>query len=623
MRGETLRSWDSLPRKLGLAALVAMLLLAAVPASAIDHQSGKFRISWDNTLSWGAGWRLEDPDTRIIGLANGGTAYSVNGDDGNLNYEKGLFSNAVKWTSELEVSYKNVGAFVRGFAFYDYENEEGDRARSPLSEEALDRVGSRAELRDAFLWFKFNLGQAPVELRVGDQVVNWGESTFIQNGINVINPVDVSVLRVPGAELRDALLPVGMGYLSLGLSQNLALQMFYQYQWEETIIDPTGTYFSTTDLAGPGASRVMLGFGSVPDTIPIVPSPTNPIGAVVQRSSDREASDDGQFGVALRWFAPGLGGTEFGLYYMNYHSRLPVINAITGTAASPLPPVPPFNGSLNYASTARYFLSYPEDIKLYGLSFNNQLGNTGVALQGEYSYRQDVPLQVDDLELLYAALTPLRLINLAALPPSLRPAYGRLVAVGGLLAATNQVGAYGWEEEIEGYRRFDTSQLQMTGTKVFSGFLGADQFVMVAEAAAGFVHDFPEKEVLRLEGPGTYVSGNPIHQQYGIQPHTEEATAFPDELAWGYVLAGRWDYNNAIGAINLSPRFSWAHDVSGLSPGPGGNFVEGRNALTLGLAANYRINWEFDVSYTQYNGANRYNLINDRDFVAANVKFSF
>ncbi len=623
MRGETVRLWGSLPRKMGMAWLATLLLFAAAPAQAIDYQSGDFKISWGNTLSYGAAWRLGDPDSRIIGLTNGGTAYSVNGDDGNLNYEKGLFSNAFKLTTELEISYKNVGAFVRGFGFYDYENEDGDRARSPLTDEALERVGSRVELRDAFFWLKFNLGRVPVEFRAGDQVVSWGESTFIQNGINVINPVDVSVLRVPGAELRDALLPVGLVSLSLGLSQNVALEMFYQYAWEETIIDPPGTYFSTSDLAGRGASRVMLGFGSVPDTIPIGPSPTNPIGAVVPHGEDREASDDGQYGVALRWFVPALGGTEFGLYYMNYHSRLPVISAITGTAASPMPPVPPFNGSLNYASSARYFLSDPEDITLYGLSFNSQLGSSGIALQGEYSYRQDVPLQVDDLELLYAALTPLRLINLAVLPPSLKPGYTKLVGVGTLLAGTNQVGAYGWEEEIDGYRRFDTSQLQMTATKAFSTVLGADQFVLVGEAAVGYVHDFPEQAELRLEGPGTYVSGNPIHQQFGVQPHTEPESAFPDELAWGYVLAGRLDYNNAIGAINLSPRFSWAHDVQGLSPGPGGNFIEGRNALTLGLAATYRINWEFDVSYTQYNGANRYNLITDRDFVAANVKFSF
>ena len=42
----------------------------------------------------------------------------------------------------------------------------------------------------------------PGQIRVGDQVLNWGESTFIQNGISVINPFDVSKLRVPGAELK-------------------------------------------------------------------------------------------------------------------------------------------------------------------------------------------------------------------------------------------------------------------------------------------------------------------------------------------------------------------------------------------------------------------------------------
>ena len=607
------------PRRTVVAWLALVVLLCvAAPVGAIDYGSGDFKISWGNTISYGAAWRMEERDQRIIGLANGGLAYSVNGDDGNLNYDKGLFSNALKLTSEIEVSYKNVGAFVRGFGFYDYENEEGDRARAPLSDGALERVGSRAELRDAFVWLKFHLGSMPGEIRVGDQVVSWGESTFIQNGINVINPVDVSVLRVPGAELRDALLPVGLAWFSLGLSQNFALEAFYQYKWEETIIDPPGTYFSTSDFAGLGGSRVMLGFGSVPDTIPImpctVPPPTtcNPIGAVVQRSDDRGASDDGEYGVALRWFAPALGGTEFGLYYMNYHSRLPVINATTGTFQSVLPPP---TGQINYASSARYFLSYPEDIKLYGLSFNTQLGSSGIALQGEYSYRQDVPLQVDDLELLYASLTPLRLIDI--------PAYARLKAVGTLLAGTNQLGAYGFSEEIEGFKRFDTSQVQMTLTKVVGSVLGADQAVIVWEGALGYVHDMPEKSVLRLEGPGTYVSGNPIHQQAGVQPNTEPATSFPDQTAWGYVLAGRFDYNNAIGPINLSPRFSFAHDVQGTSPGPGGNFVHGRNALTLGLAGTYKINWEADLSYTMFNGANRYNLLNDRDFVAANVKFSF
>ena len=75
--------------------------------------------------------------------------------------------------------------------------------------------------------------------------------------------------------------------------------------------------------------------------------------------------------------------------------------------------------------------------------------------------------------------------------------------------------------------------------------------------------------------------------------------------------------------MNLLPRFSWAHDVDGTSPGPGGSFIDGRQALTLGLGFQYQINWEWDLSYTQYMGADRYNLINDRDFVAANLKYSF
>ena len=39
-------------------------------------------------------------------------------------------------------------------------------------------------------------------------MINWGESTFIQGGINVVNPVDVSRLRVAGAELKEAFLPI-------------------------------------------------------------------------------------------------------------------------------------------------------------------------------------------------------------------------------------------------------------------------------------------------------------------------------------------------------------------------------------------------------------------------------
>jgi len=583
-------------------------------AAATDEgQASPFKWNWDNTVTYGLGFRLRDPDKRIIGLAAGGSAFSVNGDDGNQNYETGLFTNAVKWTTEFQFSYKDFGGFFRGFAFYDFENENGDRARTPLSDDALERVGKRAEVRDAFVYYRFKAGRLPGEVRAGWQVINWGESTFIQGGINAINPLDVSVLRVPGAELRDALLPVGAIKGSIKPTSNTSFEAFYQFTWEDLKIDPVGSYFSTTDLAGAGAEKVMLGFGSAPDTIPVghppLPPTFSPVGVAVPKRDADEPSEQGQYGAALRYLSEGLGGTEFGLYFVNYHSRLPLIMAETGTASGVLV-------TRNYAATASYFLTYPEDIQLFGASFNAQLGRTGIALQGEVSHRWRVPLQMDDVELLYAALTPLRLLPAV---PQLAP----LRAVGSLLAATNQVGAFGFSETISGYKRFETTQVQVTGTKAFSNVFWADQMVLVGEVGWGTVHDLPDQSVLRLEAPGTYVTGNPIHQTAGIQPGTEPASAFPTSNAWGYVLAGRLDYNNAIGAVNMIPRFSFAQDVNGISPGPGGNFLEGRKALTIGLGFQYRFNWEFDVSYTDFFGADRYNLINDRDFIAANIKYSF
>jgi hypothetical protein len=354
----------------------------------------------------------------------------------------------------------------------------------------------------------------------------------------------------------------------------------------------------------------MLGFGSAPDTIAVgTPIPGNPIGVAVPRVDTVEPSDQGQYGAALRVLVDGLGGTELGLYFVNYHSRLPLIMANTGTSLGLL-------AQGNYAATASYFLTYPEDIKLLGASFNTQIGRTGIALQGEVSHRLDVPLQIDDVEILYAALSPLRL-----LPPL--PQLAPLVGLGNLLAANNQVGAYGFSEPITGYRRFDTTQVQMTATKAFTHLLWADQVVLVVEGAWNTVHDLPSAAELRLEAPGTYTSGNEVFTAARVQPGTEPASAFPTSSAWGYVVAGRFEYNNAIGAVNVVPRFSFAQDVDGVSPGPGGSFIEGRKGLTLGLGFQYRFNWELDLSYTRFSGAGRYNLLNDRDFVAANVKFSF
>jgi hypothetical protein len=282
-----------------------------------------------------------------------------------------------------------------------------------------------------------------------------------------------------------------------------------------------------------------------------------------------------------------------------------------------------------YAKTARYQIEYPEDIKLFGVSFNTVLPESGVALQGEISYRQDVPLQIDDLELLLATLEPLTIAGGPGPPNApLDPTYSQLDTVTPVDIIMNG----GNSIYIAGYEELDVTQVQTTATKLFGpSYFGADQFVMVGEVGATYIHDMPSKSEQRFNGPGTPTTGNPNHalpkSVYPLAAHSGKASepsgAFADDMSWGYRLVGKLDYNDAIGAVTLSPRIAWSHDVDGTTPGPGGNFIEHRKAITFGLGASYQSTWSADLSYTEFFGAGRYNLVNDRDFVAFNIKYSF
>ena len=162
-------------------------------------------------------------------------------------------------------------------------------------------------------------------------------------------------------------------------------------------------------------------------------------------------------------------------------------------------------------------------------------------------------------------------------------------------------------DTVKGYVERDVSQLQATATKVIGPTMGADGMVFVAEAALMHVHDMPDRDTSPLESPAG-----------GTRP---VGRADADANSWGYRIAARLDYNNAIGAVNLYPYTQFLHDVGGNSPAPSGPFVEGRTALTLGLRADYLSRWEADVGYTRFGGTG--NELADRDFVSLSVKYSF
>ena len=244
--------------------IVATLALASPAAYAWDFQSddGSFTGSWDTTLTYGQAWRIESRDCRLIAIADGGCGRSPNIDDGDLNYSTGLYSQAAKLLTELSLNYRGFGAFVRGSALYD--NAAGNTERTPLTAHAKDLVENYYRLLDAFVYAKFDLGSMGAEVRLGRQVVSWGESTFIQNGINVINHFDVAALRVPGSELKEGFLPQEMVNFSLQFNDNSRRRLSTWPTGMRQFQNPTALITAATILRPPVARRWCSGLAPSP-----------------------------------------------------------------------------------------------------------------------------------------------------------------------------------------------------------------------------------------------------------------------------------------------------------------------------------------------------------------------
>lgn len=626
-------AWAKLPLAVAVAAGFS------APATAFQFNVGDVDAAFDTTLSAGATWRTTDRDSRLIGTGNGGTASTVNYDDGNLNFDKGdTVSKIVKGTSELFLDYAvdssvftRAGALIRGRYWYDFELKDENREFVPLSEDG-DKNASGGEFLDAYVFTDLYLGNVPVSLRYGNQVVSWGESTFIQGGINSINPVDVQAFRAPGSEVKDALLPVEMFYFSAGVSQNVTVEGFIQTDWEKTRIDDCGTFFSTVDFVADGCGPIYAS-GAVPQGTPATAGV--PVGTL-ERVEDEEADSKDQFGVAVRWYVPELNDSEIGLYYIQYNSRLPYISGVVndqpgflgfdsnGNPTAMPPGVPAAYRGQPAGGAPDYRIEYPENIKLYGISINT-MTDGGWSLGAEYSFREDMPLQWNAFELIHAGLqTGTSLLE-----------QQRLEEIGGTSGALSG-------QDAEGFDRYDVSQAQFTLIKFFDQIMGADRMSLVTEVGAVYVHDLPDHDEARYGRSGTFGVGptmvdggdlcsdssataNPALAQLipNLNSSYCENEGFVTDFSWGYRARLTWEYNNAIAGVNLAPQLAWSHDVKGYAPQPGGAFNEGSKSIGLSLTATYQNRISGNVGYTNYFGGKPYNEMTDRDFLSASVSYSF
>ena len=674
-------------------AVASASLLGTMPLVA-----GAFELSFDNpdltgrldtTLSVGALWRVEEGAADLLAneealvMASKGYSAQLNKNDANNNFDTGLASLVGKITPELDLRFgMDSGVFLRGTAFYDqvimdrghdgglldvdfpvvpqdilgpggvyrrYANDSvyanngvGDR----FTKQAERFAGQRVRLLDAYFWMNADVADRPLTIQVGRQVINWGEALFMQNGINTANYLDLAALRLPGAEIKEALLPLGSLSFSYGLTLNLNMEAFYQVEWKNSEDAPAGTYYSTHDaFPGKGANNVLIdgrlvaasatqslanpGFTQIGDafagyTEAVYSSLSDPSGyayeatqVTINRLSDVEADGGGQFGLSFRYFADALKGAEFGFYYTRTHARLPVVAAQLNDVSL---------GAQNAAlipqivDNARYRMVYPEDIDMLGMSFSANVGS--VALSGEIAYRPENPIINEVGDNLLSGLAGLAVpMALAGTAPTTGALTNHCVrdSMGGACLAPDT-------EMLPGQPYYFYDEAKTVNASLVSIYnlppaLGADGYIALLELGLEHVGGLDKRgtdgELLYHNATGAISAG-----EAAIMHASDKYKSYMTEFSWGYKAVLRATYNDLFAGIVFQPSVVFSHDVEGNSP-IGGNFMEDRRATTVALSFNYLNDLNVTLQGTAFQGAGYSNKLRDRDNASLAIKYAF
>ncbi|MEE1951257.1 DUF1302 domain-containing protein [Pseudomonas alcaligenes] len=629
------------PAKAGFALAGLIPLVLALPAGAVEFSfvDGEVTGSLDTTLSYGQLYRVQGQDK---------TNDDTNGNDGNRNFDTGLVSEVFKITSDLEANYQNYGLFVRGTAFYDTQimdkrNDNDDYRPSQsypnnpyFTDETRESAGTNAEILDAYVYGNWDVGSMPLTVKVGRQVFNWGEGIFYRGGINTTNPIDAAKFRLPGSELKEVLVPVEAINFNIGLTDNLSLESFYQWNWKESAIDPAGTFFSETDLFADGGNTAYTRYDN--PLLPVVMSgyesalaaglvgnglygpnsyldPENKVFKVANVGRDINAKNDGQYGFALRYVAEELNLTEFGFYFINYHAKEPQIavdlSQYDGVDLAALQssqgPFASAVATLDAAGNAVARREYVEDIRVYGFSFNTNIGEASVF--GEIAYRPNLPVGISATNDLLGDL----------LIPGF---FGETNIYDGNVPGDQACADISGKQLCRGplfhnYERIEAFNLSIGTIYNFGPAMSFDSLLGVAELAS---------EHARASDL-TYTAYDGSERGFAGRPNGAYVSGYDDEDqldrdAYGYTLALSGTWNDVYAGVNLSPFAVFKHNFQGNSHQTG-NFVEGAMAYSVGLRASYLNSLEAEVQYTEYYGAGQNNSGRDRDNVGVNLKYSF
>ena len=546
--------WELGRRSAAGVVVLGCLGLAAPTANAFNFSvaGGDIQGAFDTDITYGLSVRTQSPSPTNQGAYGNRELFDERWD---------IFSHTLKASHTLELNGSGWGTLIRGNYFYDFE-----MANQPLPDAAENRAEMHGDITDAYFYTYLGANDQ-ISLRIGKQVISWGENTFIGGALADINTVDISKLRQPGSDLKDAFTGTSAIDISWTFGENWTAEAFYLFGFDEIKVDPMGSFFTTLDAIADGGGMINNPlWGASPAAGP-PPACIAPDGVsctilgpgLIGRIGDDIPSYGGQWGVALRVFVPTLfAGSEFGIYYQNLHDHLPMLSTLAGTS--------------------RYFLDYPENVERWGLSFNTNY--RGVAWSGEYSYRRNAPIQLTAPLL---AATPL------VGPPITVP-----------------VGT-----KLEGFDRIERHQVQVTMNKNWGVMhaIGADASATIAEFMRGFLGGKPATSALFEPA---------ISEDYGklvVRHNMTYNAALFNLIALEPNIAFSWDlhgFSNELGGAKLV-----VEDRKALTLGLG--------FLYQGGTWNGNVSWtRFWGQDDEFNlGGGRYNGTTDRDFLSFNISYSF
>lgn len=347
--------------------VLAVLALGAGAAQAFTFQTEDVRGSFDSTVSLGMGLRMSSPSCDLITVGATGpdapagclAPTSLLGDQGNLNYGKhDLFTGYLKGTHELLLKFPQDYTFMLRFnwvADAAATNTTGiTSATSPpppavtdgLSEDARDDLRFLPRLLDLWASKSFQIGDQQARVRLGYQVISWGESLFLPGGINATNAMDIMRLSQPGTQLKEVYIPAPILSFSTGLGNGFNAEAYVQFDWNASYFPPTGSYWSVVNGLGAGYAA----YGLV----------------------DVKPKNGQQWGVALRYQPEGT-QLNLGAYAMAYQDKTP-------------------NFSVNINGTGAVGWTYAEDRRMYGISANFPVGDLAVGTELSYRPKDAVSL---------------------------------------------------------------------------------------------------------------------------------------------------------------------------------------------------------------------------------------